>query len=457
MDQKPSTMRTFYTIWTGQVISLLGSGLTNFGLAVWIFEQTGQATPFALTVLFGNLPRIILAPVAGSVADRWNRRLILIISDTMAAVLTLLVFLFFLNNQLSIGMIYIFAFVSSCFMAFQEPAYAASVTMMVPKDQLTRANSLVQMQQALGMLVSPLLAGFLFGVIGLRGIILIDFATFFFAVGALLIVTIPQPKQKATAETEKPNIWADTRFGFAYLYNKRGLFYLLIFFAVVNFFFNFTAVLWGPLILFANSPRAFGIIQTVSGLAMLLGTIVMSAWGGPQRKVPAMLGFLVLASVGIIITGLNPSPWVIGAGVFIFLFVIPIGSAMSQTLFQTKVDPAVQGRVFAMRGMLSQSMMPLAFILAGPLADRLFEPLLLEGGALANSLIGQIVGIGPGRGTGFLFVIAGLLLILATAVAFANPSIRHLEERLPDVIQDEAESMALNEDETAVTAEPTLA
>lgn len=450
MKNQTQSMRTFYIIWVGQLLSLLGSGLTNFGLAVWIFEQTGQATPFALTVLFGNIPRILLAPVAGSIADRWNRRWILILTDSGSALLTLIIFILFSNGQLSIGLIYIFAAVGSSFTAFQEPTYTASVTMMVPKDQLARANGLTQMQQALGMLVSPLLAGFLFLAIGLEGIILIDFVTFFFAVGALLLVTIPQPEKSTTAVSQKPSIWQDTRFGFQYLFQKKGLFYLLIFFAVVNFFLNFSAVLLGPLILSTSSARAFGIVQMVIGLGMLTGSIAMSAWGGPKKRVPAMIGFLLIAAIGLLIAGLRPSPWVIGGGIFIMMFCIPFGSTLSQTLFQTKVEPDVQGRVFSMRGMLSQSMMPLAFLAAGPLADQLFEPLMSEGGRLAQTILGTILGVGPGRGIGLLLVVSGLLLVVAGIIAFINPRIRLLEDELPDIVVEEEEV----EEDTAVASHP---
>lgn len=431
------SMRTFYIIWAGQLLSLLGSGLTNFGLAVWIFEETGRATPFALTVLFSNIPRILLAPVAGSIADRFNRRKILIGTDTGSALLTLLVFILFSRGQLTIEMIYLVVAVGSCFAAFQEPTYAASVTMMVPKEQLARANGLTQMQQALGMVVSPLLAGFLFVAIGLEGIILIDFVTFFFAVGALLLVHIPQPKQMDMAVTQKPTIWQDVRFGFAYLFERKGLFYLLLFFSVVNFFLNFAAVLLGPLILSTNSAAAFGIVQTVFGVGMLAGSIGVSVWGGPERRVPALIGFLCLGAIGLVIGGLHPSAWVIGVGIFLLMFSVPFGSTLSQTLFQTKVEPAVQGRVFAMRGMLSQAMMPIAFIVAGPLADQLFEPWLMEGGALANTAVAQLVGTGPGRGMGLMLTFSGLMLLVAAAIAYASPRLRNLEDELPDVAPEE--------------------
>ncbi len=193
-QRRDSGMKSFFIIWVGQVISIVGSGLTGFALGVWMFERTGQATPFALTVLFSNLPGILLAPFAGSIADRWNRRWLMILSDSGDALVTLCAVILVATGRLEVWHVYAIATLSSAFAAFQEPAYMASITMLVPKENLSRANGLVQTAQAVQVLISPLLAGALFGIVGMRGIFAIDFVTYFFAVGALFLVTIPQPK-----------------------------------------------------------------------------------------------------------------------------------------------------------------------------------------------------------------------------------------------------------------------
>ena len=429
-------MRSFLIIWLGQVISIVGSSLTSFGLAVWIFDQTGQATPFALTVLFGSLPRVLLAPFAGVAADRWNRRRIMILSDTGAAVVTLGALLLLTRGDLAVWHIYAIATVGSILGAFQDPAYSASVIMLVPKEQLGRANGLLQMGEALSMLIAPLLAGALFGLIGLRGIVFIDLATFFFAVGALLLVAIPQPKTRPehnatnTVETR----WSQLTFGWHYLRARQGLFGLLLFFALVNFLLNFAVVLLGPLVLSFSNATGYGIVQSVGGVGMLVGSIAMSAWGGPQRRMPAVISFIFMAACGLLAASLVPSVAVIAAGFFLLLFSVPFGSGTSAAIFQVKIDPDVQGRVFSMRTMISRSMMPLAFLLAGPLADRVFEPLMQSDGALGRSLAGSLLGSGPGRGIGLLFALAGLILMICTLLVWANPRIRNLEDELPDAV-----------------------
>ena len=444
----PRNMRGFLIIWLGELISMLGSGLTSFALGVWIYQETGLATPFAITVLLGTLPRILLSPIAGSLADRWNRRWIMILADSGSALVTLLAYFLLRGNDLQIWMIYLISVCYSILGAFQEPAYTASITMLVPKKDLARASGLGSLGQALESLLTPVTAGFLFVAIGLRGIILIDFLTFFFAIGALLLVPIPQPEyhhpENAARDIPegggqpvqpKASLWGDAVFGWRYLRSRSGLFLLLWFYALVNFFLNFSMVLLGPMILSQHSPREYGLIQMAIGAGTLAGSLVLSAWGGPKgRKIPTVIGFISLCSVGLLVAGISSYVILIGAGLFLMLFSVPIASGSSQVIFQTKVAPDVQGRVFAIRSMISRSVTPLAFALAGPLADRLLEPLMAAQGAFGQGILGSLFGSGPGRGIGIGFVFSGLCLLVACAWAYANPRLRLLEDELPDVI-----------------------
>ncbi len=448
----PKNMRSFLIIWIGQLISIVGSGLTSFALGVWIFDQTGQATPLAITVLFGNLPRILLAPIAGSLADRWNRRWLMILADTGDALVTLIVFIGLTFGHLEVWHVYLIALASATFAAFQEPAYTASITMLVPKKDLARASGMVQMGQAAETLISPLLAGVLFVAIGLNGIILIDFVTFFFAISALFLIRIPQPELSAEDREGKSIFLRDALYGWRYLRQRSGLFGLLLYYALVNFFLNFSAVLMIPLVLILATPAVLGLVQTAAGVGMLAGSLVMSAWGGPRRRIRAVIGFITLAALGLLIAGAGAHATFVGVGLFILMFCVPLASAPSQAIFQSKVAPEAQGRVFAIRLMISRSMMPLAFLLAGPLADRLFEPLLRQGGGLADTFVGALVGVGPGRGIGLLFLLSGVALVVASVVAYAYPRIRLVETELPDVIPDDLE--VVEEQPAGVRPEP---
>jgi MFS transporter, DHA3 family, macrolide efflux protein len=428
-------MNTFLIIWAGQLISMIGSGLTSFALGVWIFEKTGQATPFALVAFLSSVPRIVLAPIAGTLVDRWDRRKVMILADSAIAIVTLTVAGLLWMGGLQTWHIYFLVLLSSIFGTFQEPAYTASITMLVPKKDLTRASGIMQTGQSLEMLISPILAGILFVAIGLKGIILIDFVTFFFAVGALLLVRIPQPDYVQTETNEKKSsIWSDAIFGFRYLRARAGLLGLLLYFALVNFLLNISIVLSGPLVLSFSTAASLGVIQSISGAGMLVGSILLSAWGGPKHKVLGIIGFIMLGSVGLFLIGLQPSVVLIATGAFLLMSAIPLASGPSQAIFQVKVASGVQGRVFAIRGMISRSMMPLAFLLAGPLSDKIFEPLMLTGGQLASSPLGVLLGTGPGRGTALVFILAATTLAIASLLALANPHLRNLETELPDEI-----------------------
>ncbi len=449
--------QTFLIIWLSQLVSMIGSGLIGFALAVWIFDQTGQATPFALTALFSSLPRVLLSPLAGALTDRWNRKKIMLIADSLSGLVTLATAFLLFTGQMEIWMVYVITATSSIFGVFQHPAYTASVVMLVPKEQLTRANSMIQLGEAIESMVTPLLAGVLFGLIDMRGIIIIDLITYFIAIITLIVVSIPQPERTAAKLTGKSSLWEDIVFGWTYLLQRWGLLGLLIYFALVNFLLNVSAVLIGPMILSFDSPSSMGLAQSIMGAGFLVGSLLMSIWGGPKKKrIRLVILAISLASMGFIVAGLKPSMLIIGIGLFILTFFIPFGSGPSSAIFAAKVLPDVQGRVFATRTMISQSMMPIAFILSGVLADNVFNPLLVEGGGLANTTIGNFLGVGPGRGIGLMMICSGIILLIVSGLAYANPHIRHIETEIPDAVPDTSETDAgtslVSEEKASLTA-----
>jgi DHA3 family macrolide efflux protein-like MFS transporter len=429
-----SGMRIFLLIWLGQLFSIFGSGLSSFALGVWIYQQTGQATPFALAILFGSVPRLLIMPVAGSLADRWNRRLIMLLGDTGAALGTVALVLLLFFSNLQVWHIYIIVLVSSVFSSFQEPAYMASITILMPKKDFARANGMSQMGQAIGSIVTPLLAGILFVTIGLKGIILIDLVTYFLAVSPLFIVRIPQPELKESSGEVK-SVSKDFMKGWRFVSSRSGLLGLLLYYAMVNFLLNVVGVLSVPMILAVHSAAVLGGIQTAEGVGMLGGGIVLSTWGGPKTlRIPKVIGFIVIAVLGLAVAGLRANPLFPGVGFFILLFFIPLASGTSMAVWQSKIPPEMQGRVFSVRSLISQSMMPLAYLISGPLADYAFEPMMRDGGILANTFIGALLGTGPGRGIGLMFVISGLLGVIVSGLTYLNPHIRNVEQELPDAI-----------------------
>lgn len=428
-------MRTFVSIWIGQLVSIVGSSLTQFGIGVWIFQQTGDAMPFALTVLFGTLPQVLLYPVAGSLADRWNRRWLMILADTGNALATLALVLLLTMGWLEIWHIYALSAIGSALGTFQQPAFDASVTMLVPKERLTRASGMMQTARSLGNVLAPLLSGFLFAAIGLRGIVLIDFATYFLAVSVLLLVTIPQPETEPSDEKPERRVLGDLRFAWQYLRDRPGLFNLQLYYACVNYFLGIVFVLSGPMVLSQHDSRVYGVVQTVLGAGGLAGGLAVSTWGGPRKhRTRVIVGGITLYMLGVIVAGLRIHPAFPAVGLGFTVFSIAVVQSASNAVWQLKVNPAVQGRVFSLRYMLASIISPLAYLTAGPLADRVFEPLMEDGAALARTPLGWVLGTGAGRGIGLIYLLAGVLVILISGVAYLNPRIRRLEEEVPDAV-----------------------
>ena len=426
-------MKTFKLIWLGQLLSVLGSGLSAFALGVWVYQQTGSATQFTLVLFSSAIPGVLLLPFAGLLADRWDRRLTMILSDTGAAAGTLALALMFYFNHVEIWLIYVILAFSSAFATFQRPAYSAAIAQLVPQQDLGRANGLVRTAQAVAQLFAPLLAGVLLSFLRINTIFLIDLLTFGFAVVTLMAVRFPalavgdqEPQEKTTWSREIAQGWT-------YIAMRGGLLSLMIFFAVLNFSGGLASALVQPLILSFTSASVLGTVMTLGGIGLLVGSIVMSVWGGPKRRVNGIFGFMPLAGLGIFMVGLQPSVPLVTAGLFLAFFTLPFIEGCTTAIVQSKVDPKVQGRVFAVTHVIAGSMAPLSFLLAGPLTDRIFEPLMAPGGRLASS-VGAVIGIGRGRGIALLFMVVGIALLLTTAIGYLIPRLRKVEDELPDMV-----------------------
>jgi MFS family permease len=389
-------------------------------------------TLFALNMLAFAVPNLVVSPFAGALVDRWDRRWVMIMSDTGAGLATLSIAALYMTDNLAVWNIILATAFNSAFSTFQWPAYSAVTTLLVPKDQLGRAGGLVQIGEAISQLLAPAAAGALFVTIGLGGVIVIDFATYLFAVITLLFVRVPSPERSEAGKEGQGSIWKEALFGWTYIAARAGLLGLLLVFAAFNFVSGLILPLITPMILDMTSADMLGYLMTIVGVGMLLGTLVMSAWGGPKRRIHGVLGFLMISGFFTSLIGVSPLIPVMAAAGFGLMFTFPIINSSSQAIWQSKVDPDVQGRVFAIRRMIAWSMMPLAYIVAGPLADRVFKPLLMEGGVLADS-VGQLIGVGPGRGTGFMFIVVGVASMGVAALGYLNPHVRNVEDELPDV------------------------
>lgn len=430
------TTKWFFVIWGGQLISLIGSGLTSFALSVWVYQGTGSATQLALVTLFFYVGIVVMSPLAGSLVDRWDKRLAMIISDSGAALSTLFIALLFWAGRLEIWHIYVSVAANAAFRSIQWPAYASVIARLVPKEQLGRANGLVQLGRGVGEIASPVLAGALLPLIQLQGVILVDFATFLFAVLTLALIRLPHLTAAPTAgismaEPGERSLWREAAAGWRYIRQRPGLMGLLLFMSLIGLIYGMAQVLFIPLVLEFASETTLGRIMSVGSLGMLVGGGLMSALGGPKRRVYGVLGPGFLMGAGLLLIGLRPQATLITVAMFLALLTVPIIAGSDEAIWQSKVSPDIQGRVFALKNAATTAVLPLASLAAGPLADYVFEPLLVADGPLSQS-VGRVIGVGAGRGIGLLFMVLGLVVILITIAALLSPRVRYVEDELPD-------------------------
>jgi len=424
-------MRKYMIIWVGEVASTVGSALTSFALGVWIYERTDSVSLLTLNMLMYAVSSLVVLPLAGVAADRWNRKFVMVLGDFGVALCSLVVLLLATSGSLQIWHAYILTGASGAFGTFQWPAYKAAIPLIVPKEHLARASALSQVGDGLAELAGPFIAGALYVMseVGLKGILLIDFATFAFSI--LIIVPIPRHKTAETTAETPASVIGDLRLGWQYIKQRPGLLALLGYFAVFCFFQEFTYPLSQPLLFETASPDAAGAAMSKMAIGMFVGIGIMTIWGGPKRRIHGILIPGILSGLAIALAGLRPSLTLITIGGFGYFTLLPIAEGSDQALWQTKVEEAMQGRVFAIQSAITVAVRPITLLLAGPLADHIFEPIMQPDGLLAAS-VGQIVGVGPGRGLGLFIVILGLLSAITSLAAYLYPHIRHVEQDLPD-------------------------
>lgn len=428
-------MKTFATVWTGQVLSQVGSAMTGFALSIYVYQASGSVTRLAVVLLAANLPAILLAPVAGVWVDRLDRRVVMMVSDSFAGLGALALLSLAWRSDLAFWPIVAVAALGSAAGSFQEPAYRASIVTLVPKERLGRANGMIEMGPALGTLISPAIAGALIVSVGVEAVLAIDVVTFVAAVGTLAVVHFPRVAS-SVRESRRP-MRQEVLEGLHYLRERPGLLGLLTMAAGLNFFLVFANVLWLPVFLGFADEATVGLVMTGVGLAMVAGSVAMSAWGGPERLVRTMIGLLVVVGLLLSVSGLRPSLLIAGGAVMAFMFLIPLLNGISQTLWQRKVEPSIQGRVFSTRRMIATIASPIAYLAAGPLADGVFEPLLTRTGPLSGT-IGEIMGVGAGRGSAVLVVLAGVGVVAVAAAAWSFPAVRNIERDIPDAVVEVA-------------------
>lgn len=431
--QRPTGMPGFAVVWLGQMISVLASAMSQFALTIWIFQATQSATALALMQVCFSVPFLLITPLAGVMVDRHNRKLMMMVSDLCAGLATVLVLLLRALGLLEIWHVYIAAVIYGLGMAFQWPAYSAAITTMLPKAQYGRANGMMALVDSGPGVLAPLLAGALLPVITLTGILLFDVATFCIALGALALVHVPQPPRTSAGAQASGSLLKESAYGFKYIFARPSLLGLQLIFFCGNFFSEMGNTLLAPMILSRTAANGLllGSAQSAAAIGGVIGGVLMSAWGGFKRRVHGVLLGWMIAGIGMAIVGLQGGLPVWITGMVCMALVGALINGSNQAIWQTKVAPDVQGRVFAARRMIAQLSAPISPLIAGTLADFVMEPQLRAAGGLSTAF-GWLVGSGPGAGMGLLILFCGLCGSLAGSAGYFVPAILHAETILPD-------------------------
>jgi len=424
--------QTFGVIWGGQLVSQIGTGMTRFALLIWAYDQTGSAATVAFLGFFAFLPSLLVSPFAGVWVYRLDRRTVMLAADTGAGLTTLALLLLHLTGALEIWHLYAALAVAGACEAFQSPAYTAATTLLLPKQQYARAAGLRSLAESGVLFTAPFAGGLLLLWVGIGGVMLVDLATFTAAVVTLAVVRIPRPQPETSGAT---NFRRELAAGFRYTWQRPGLVGLMLIFMAMNFAAALTYFSTMPAMILARSGGdefALAAVQATSGMAGLVGALAVSVWGGPRRKIHGVLagaGLSFLCGDLLMALGRSAPVWIAGSLIgFVF---IPFINSGSMAILQSKVAPAMQGRVFAVFAMVRQSLIPLGYVLAGVLADGWLEPGIQPGGALAASF-GWLVGEGPGAGIALMFVATSLAGAAICFGGYLFPALRNVEDHLPD-------------------------
>jgi len=410
-------LRTYYVLIATQTLSIIGSRMTAIALGIRVFVDTGNATPLLFTTFFSELPAMLGNSFAGVLVDRWDRRRLLMLTDAGQAIGSLLLMMSFLSGHFQLWHLYAVALAQGIMSMFHEPANDTTTALLVPKERRERTYAIQQMAFPLAGVVAPALAGAVYALAGIAGVIVIDLTTFILAVIAVYAIRIPKADPSIEGRAAQGNVLREWRGGLKYLGSRPALLGLVAYYTIISF------LIYGPLELaipylmtITGSQSLSGTILSISSLGALVGAALIAIWGRAHNRIHVMLSGLMLTGVMLLIYGTTRSPLHLAASIFLLTIPVPMAWTLLTSLLSAKTPPDLQGRVFAIVLQMSYIGSTVSFLVTGPLVDRVLEPQAAM----------------PGEGMGLLLVGAGVMILLLTLVMYALPAIRRLESAVPD-------------------------
>ncbi|GGK81471.1 hypothetical protein Ppa06_48630 [Planomonospora parontospora subsp. parontospora] len=427
------SMRRFMAVALAQLVSMTGTAITDFAIPVWIYLTTGSLVDFALFTALSIMPGVVAAPLIGALVDRAGKRRMMVTGGCLAGGTQLVLGALLWTGNLEIWHFYPLTACLSVALIFQRLAFTTALPQLVPKQYLGHAAGIVQMVMGTSQFVAPLVAVALLSSIGLSGILVVDVASFAVLLGVLALVRFPATMAHVRRET----LTAEIANGFRMSFGNRHLRAALLYFAVLNVMLAALLLSISPLVLSFAPLATAGQISFAGGVGAALGGLVIALWGGPRRR--RMRGVLLatlLLSLFAIVTGLHASPLVVGVGAFGLWGSLSIVNGVFMTIVHVKVPQRFHGRVMAVNQMISWSTLPLGMAVVAPLGERLLEPLLVPGGALAPT-VGAVIGVGEGRGIAFMYIVLGLGIAVHVLVSMRIPVLARFDDEVPEAVPDD--------------------
>lgn len=415
----------FMIIWFGELVSSIGSGLTAFALAVYVFKTTQSATYVALVTLSMFLPTILLSPVGGVLADRFDRRLMMIIGDSLSALGLVYILVTMLTGDIKVWQICLGVMFSSVFCSLMEPAYKATVTDLLNEEQFAKASGLVQIASSSRYLLSPIIAGFLLVVTNVETILVIDICTFLVTVLAVSVVR--KNTTRKTSNRKALNFRKDLKEGWNSIISAKGVFLLTILLMVVTFYIGFMQTLFTPMMLPIVNEKTLGTILSISAVGMLIGSMFIGIFNIKKNYSNILAIGLGFTGLFFSLMGLTTNIYFITIAGFMFFSTLPFVNTSADVLIRRNIDNEKQGRAWGIIGIISQLGYVFAYALSGVLADYVFSPALMPDGLLAST-VGRVIGTGSGRGVGLLFMVSGIFIVILAIVLSKVRSVKMLEK-----------------------------
>ena len=422
-------MKNFYKLWLGELISNIGSGMTAFALSVYIYEKTGSVSYVSLITLLSFMPSIILSPIGGLLADRYDRRLLMIIGDLFSGLGLVYILWSIQAGEKSIVPIFIGITFSSIFTSLLEPSYRATLTDILDEENYAKASGLIQAAGSAKYLISPVIAGMILSVADIRVILLLDILTF---ITTCLMIFLVRKSMNSEMQNYKKDSFKGLLEGLFIIKENRGVYSLVIIMFFVCFFMGFIQILIRPMILALSSVKTAGMMESLCAAGLLIGSLWIGIAGIKKNYSKILAVACFFCGIFMSMTGVNENLAIIGISTFLFFSTLPFMNSCADVLVRVSVPNELQGRVWGLISLITQMGTVTAYIISGVMADYIFEPMFNKNGILVEN-IGMIIGTGKGRGIGFMLILSGIGMLIMAIVIWKNGEIREVSEKCVDL------------------------